>query len=103
MQIWPLAVPLRLAVRADRPVPDRAAAGRFLTLGHNGILGRMTSQSTELLPLCACGCGERVKTPGAEFKRGHFHRGRADGPRLEPIPGPEDEVSDDELFDLGEP
>lgn len=57
----------------------------------------MTSQNTDL-PLCACGCGERVATPGATWKRGHFRRGE----HLAPLPGPDDDIDLDEI-DLGEP
>ena len=85
VQIRALAVPALLAVRADRPVSDRAAAGRFLLLWHTGILGPMTSQAVET-HTCACGCGTPI-TPGAKWARGHFHRGEG---TWEPVPGPED-------------
>jgi len=54
-----------------------------------------------VLRLCACGCGEQVKT--GEFKRGHFHRGRA-ADRPQPIPGPDDldGISMDDIMDLGD-
>ena len=53
------------------------------------------------MPLCACGCGEPVATPGAKWKRGHFHRG--EGGHLRPLPGPDDDIDLDEEIDLGEP
>lgn len=60
----------------------------------------MTTEDTAL-PLCACGCGEQVATPGAKWKRGHFHRGEQS--HLEPLPGPDDDIDLSEEIDLGEP
>lgn len=56
------------------------------------------------MPLCACGCAQPVATPGAKWKRGHFHRGEAPT-RLRPLPDTEDEAMAelDEEIDLGEP
>lgn len=56
----------------------------------------MTTDGTEVR-LCACGCGEPVKT--GEFRRGHFHRGRAED-RPGPLPGPEDEIDFGDLEDM---
>lgn len=88
-------------MRAYRPVPHGTAAPGFLSFRHNGILGPMTTQDTALHE-CACGCGEPV-SPGATWKRGHFHRGVGGGANLRPLPGPEDDIDLEEEFDLGEP
>src|SRR5258708_36468074 len=57
--------------------------------------------------VCACGCGAPVAN---KWVRGHSARGedgfRTTGPdplpRLEPIPGPDDPVWDDDTVDVGE-
>ena len=59
----------------------------------------MTSPVTDI-NTCACGCGTEIG-PDSQWARGHFHRGRAEN-RVQPIPGPEDEIDLDGILDMGE-
>ena len=92
-----LAMPACLPVRADRAVTGHAAAGSFLRPGHIGILGPMTSPAVETV-LCACGCGQRVTSKGARWRRGHFHYGEGGWPGPDPLPGPGDPIDLDQAL-----
>lgn len=54
----------------------------------------MTSQATEQ-PTCACGCGTVLRSPGAKWARGHFHRGEG---THTPLPGPGEPVDLDAMM-----
>ena len=55
-----------------------------------------TTDEVDLHP-CACGCGELVK---GKWARGHWARGEAQKRNLHPLPGPDDELEDDDGEDL---
>jgi len=50
------------------------ASGLSLLMCLFSIGVKMKAQSIKVLPLCACGCGKRVKTPGSKYAWGHARR-----------------------------
>ena len=86
---------LVLAMRAHRPVPCRAAAAGYLSLGHGPYASDMTTTVAEPdLKPCKCGCGTLVK---GNYAKGHWAKAQKANRQVTPLPAPDDDLGEDEI------